>query len=100
VDSKDQTKMAKALVTVKIMPESVDVDLEKIEGKVKESIRDVYGEIGEIRVEEEPIAFGLRALKFTFIIDESMGTDAIEEELADLEGVANAQVIDFRRTLG
>lgn len=100
VDLKDQIKMAKALVTVKVMPDSVDIDLLSLEGRVREVILVIYGEVGEIRKEEEAIAFGLRALKFTFIIDERFGSDAIEEALTEVDGVAHAQVIDFRRTIG
>mgnify|MGYP001561689810 CR=1 FL=1 len=92
--------MAKALLTVKIMPESVEIDLPSLEGRVREVILDIYGEVGEIRKEEEPIAFGLVALKFTFIMNESIGTDVIEQALAEVDGVANVQVVDFRRTLG
>lgn len=92
--------MARALVTVKVMPDSVDVDLKSLEGRVRDVILEIYGEVGEIRKEEESIAFGLIALKFTFIIDEALGSDIIEEALTNVDGVANAQVIDFRRTLG
>jgi len=92
--------MAKALLTVKIMPESVEIDLKSLEGRVREVILELCGEVGEIRTEEEPIAFGLIALKFTFIIDEALGSDLIESALAEVDSVANAQVIDFRRTLG
>ena len=92
--------MAKAMITVKVMPESVDVDLPSLEGRVRDVILDIYGEVGEIRKEEEAIAFGLIALKFTFIIDEALGSDPIETALTEVDGVAHAQVIDFRRTLG
>ena len=92
--------MAKAMITVKVMPESVDIDLPSLEGRVRDVILEIYGEVGEIRKEEEPIAFGLIALKFTFIIDEALGSDPIETALAEVDGIANAQVIDFRRTIG
>ncbi|MDP3918725.1 MAG: elongation factor 1-beta [Nanoarchaeota archaeon] len=89
-----------AMMVLKIMPESVEVDLNELKEKVNESIIEIYGDVGEIQTEEEPIAFGLKALKFTFIMDESKGGDAIETKLADVEGIASANVIDFRRTFG
>ena len=92
--------MAKAMLVVKVMPDSVEVDLPSLEGRVRDVILEIYGEVGEIRKEEEPIGFGLIALKFTFIMDEAIGSDAIEEALVNVDGVGNAQVIDFRRTLG
>lgn len=88
------------MITVKIMPDSVDVDLKSLEMRIRDVILEIYGEVGEIRKEEEAIAFGLVALKFTFIMDEAIGSDPIEEALGNVDGVANAQVIDFRRTLG
>ena len=98
VSLRDQTKMgAKAGVTVKVMPEGTDIDLEALKVKARELVNEIYGDVGEIRIEEEPIAFGLRALKVTFIIDEDMGSDPIEQKLSELEEVASAQVIAFER---
>jgi translation elongation factor aEF-1 beta len=92
--------MAKAGITIQVMPESTEIDLKVLETKVKEVINKTYGDVGEIRVSEEPIAFGLIALKFLFIIDEKQGTDIVEEALLNLEEVGNARVIDFRRAIG
>ena len=92
--------MAFAGVTVKIMPESVDIDRNDLKIKIDKIIVQVYGDVGEIRYEEEMIAFGLMAMKFTFVIDEKFGSDPIEEALTDVEGIASARVIDFRRAIG
>ena len=97
---KDQINMAKALVGVDIMPDSAEVDLQSLEGRVREVVLEVCGEVGEIRITKIAIAFGLQKLNVQFVIDEKIGTDAIEEALSGIDGVTNAQVIDFRRTLG
>ena len=97
---KDQTKMAKALVGVDIMPDSAEVDLGSLEGRVRDVVLEVCGEVGEIRVTKTPIAFGLHKLNVQFVMDEKLGTDAIEEALSGIDGVTNAQVVDFIRTLG
>ena len=56
---------------------------------------------GEIRKEVEDIAFGLKALKITFVMDESIGSaDALEEQLKEIEGVKSVETIDVRRALG
>ncbi len=91
---------AKAIIGLRVMPESVDVDLGVLSENIDKAIKEVYGNVGEIRVTEEAIAFGLRALKFEFVMDESLGSDPIEEKVSQIDGVASAQVIDFRRTLG
>ena len=92
--------MAKAMVSLDVIPDSADLDLKSLQGRIRKVVLEICGEVGEIRVTEEPIAFGLHKLKVTFIMDEKLGTDAIEESLSKIDGVTNAQVIDFRRTLG
>ena len=93
-------KMAKAVVTLKIMPESPEIDLSGIEEEVREKIKSFSGN-EEIRAEQEPIAFGLKALKITFVMDESKGSpDALEEDLRSIEGVNSVETIDVRRAIG
>lgn len=92
--------MAHASVTLQVMPDSIDVDLVDLTKRVKEVITTVYGDVGEVRVSEEPIAFGLRALRFTFVINEDMGTEVIETAIVKVPGVMNGTVVDFRRAFG
>lgn len=92
--------MANAVVTVKIMPESPEVDLSKIEQAAKEKIKEFAGE-GETKTEIEEIAFGLKALKILFVMDESKGApDPVAEEIDKLEGVNSAEISDVRRAIG
>ncbi len=97
---KDQTevKMAKAIITVKLMMESPEVDLSKVEEEAKKVVAEIGGEFGKSEI--EPIAFGLKALNIMLIADESIGSDTFQDKMAELEGVSNAQVTDFRRALG
>ena len=92
--------MTNVIVTMKIMPESPDVSLSKIEADAKKKIIDFAGE-GDMKMEEEPIAFGLKALKIIFIMDESIGsTEKIEEAVAEIEGVKSVEITDVRRAVG
>ena len=82
------------------MPESPEVSLSKIEADAKKKIIDFAGE-GDMKIEEEPIAFGLKALKIIFIMDESLGsTEKIEEDVAEIEGVQSVEITDVRRAVG
>ncbi len=90
--------MVQAGVTIKVMPEGVEVDRAALKVKMEDKINEAYDDVGEIRFEEEPVAFGLVALKFTFIIDEAKGTDMVEDW--EVEGASDISVIDFRRALG
>jgi len=98
--SLDLTKMAKVVVTLKIMPVSPEVDLEKVQKSAIEKISEFAGET-ETKIEIEPIAFGLKALKILFVMDESKGsTDYLESQAAEIEGVNSVEVTDVRRAVG
>ena len=89
--------MGEVVTTIKIMPESPDVDLEKI----KEEIKTTIPEGAELhKIEEEPIAFGLVALNVMVVTqDAEGGTEKVEENLTKIEGVSNIEVTDTRRLM-
>ena len=91
--------MASVIVTLKIMPSEPGVDLVKIENKAKELVSRFGGDVG--RVEIEPIAFGLKAVKLIFVMDEKIGsTEKLEEDIAALDYVESVVVEDIRRAVG
>ena len=94
--------MASAIVTLKLMPESPETDMDKMTEDAKKKISDFTEESSEqIKVEKEPIAFGLVALKLMFVIDEDKGLpDSFTEDLESIENVSSVEVVDFRRALG
>ncbi len=92
--------MAEIIMTLKIMPESPETDLEALEAGVKSKITEAVGE-SQFKVETEPIAFGLKAIKISFVIDESKGSqDELENDISEMEGVNSVEVVDVRRTIG
>ena len=92
--------MAKVVVTLKIMPKSPEVDLDSIENEAKVKIKD-FSQSSEMKSEQEPIAFGLKALKIIFVMDEEKGSiDPLEETLENLDGVNSVETIDVRRAVG
>lgn len=90
--------MGIALVKLKVMPESLEVNLEELKEKVKATIGNEVD--SEIAFEEEPIAFGLKALISGFSLDESKDIDPIQAKLTDLDEIKSAEVSDFRRAFG
>jgi len=88
--------MGNNAVTVRVMPESPDIDLEKIKRKIKEKL----SEAANIKIEEEEIAFGLKALKVNLAYPEEKETDEIENILNEIEGVSSAKIEDIRRAFG
>lgn len=92
--------MATVIVTIKLMPESPDVDFGKIKQQAKQIITEITGE-SQMKLEEEPVAFGLKALKLVVAYDEKKGgTDAIEQKLKEIPGVNSVETTDVRRALG
>lgn len=99
-DLKVLTNMAQVVATIKIMPESPESDLLAIETKAKRVISN-FAENDGIRSEQEPIAFGLKALKLTFVMDENKGSpDVLEGDLMSIDGVHSVQTVDVRRAIG
>lgn len=92
--------MAQAIITLKIMPETPDSDLAKIEEEAVREIKDFAGDT-EIKKEIEPVAFGIKAIKITFVMEESKGgTEALESNIKNINGVISAEVVDVRRAVG
>jgi len=92
--------MTQAIVTFRIMPTSPDINLDDITEKVKKIIIKHVGE-GEMRISQEPLAFGLNSLNIIFVMDENNHKlDPIEEEVAKVEGVNSVEVTDVRRAIG
>lgn len=97
---KVQIKMAKIVATIKIMPTSPEIDLDKLENEAKTKITD-FSQNQEIKSEQEPVAFGLKALKIMFVMEESKGSmDPLEEDIKTIPGVNSVEVIDVRRAIG
>ena len=92
--------MANAIATIKLMPESPDVDLKKIEHEALKIIHKFAGR-GETKTEIKPVAFGLNSVNISFVMDENLGSpDKIEEELSAIPDVNSVETTDVRRTIG
>jgi len=85
--------VAEVAVTLRLMPESAEANLEKLEAMIRERIK-VHS------VSREPIAFGLEALRVVAVVEDAAGgTEPLEKELSSLPGVGNVQVIGLTRLL-
>ena len=90
--------MANVVVTIKIMPDA-EANLEDVQKAAEQAVTQYSGETG--KTELEPIAFGIKAIKIIFVMDEAKGsTEPLEAEISKLSGVASVQVVDVRRTIG
>lgn len=81
----------RVITLIKVMPSDIGVDLEKLREKIERSLPDNV----IIRAhDEEPIAFGLKALKLLISIPENIsgGTSSIEDLIRSVEGVEEVSV--------
>jgi len=85
--------MAKVLLVLKVLPSSVEADLNQIKERIVK-------EIGNVSIREEPIAFGLTALIVNTLIEDREGeVERIENKIKSIENVGEIEVIEVARTL-
>ncbi len=85
--------MGSVAVIARVMPDSPDVNLDELKKALKQKLPGIQ----EIR--EEPIGFGLKALKLVAIVNDAGGeTDAIEKSLNEVTGVERAEIIEVTLT--
>jgi len=87
--------MSSLVVRVRILPESIEEDLEKLVVRIGEELKAV-GTIINYKI--EPIAFGLSAIIADFKIEERKGgTEPLEDKLKRVKGVSEIDVIAVSR---
>jgi translation elongation factor 1B (aEF-1B) len=86
--------MGSVVAILRVMPESAEIDLEQLKRAIRLQVPAVQD------IAEEPIAFGLKALKVAAIVgDNEGGTEPLEQALSAIDGVASAETIDLNRML-
>ena len=90
--------MGVAALKLKIMPESPELDLEELKPKIEKSLKQA-GTIRINSIQEEPVAFGLKALIVTIAWPEEKETEEAETA-CKVQGVSSVQIIDYRRAFG
>lgn len=92
--------MAQIVVTLRIMPESPEVDLHRVESDAKSEIKN-FCHTQQFKTSIEPVAFGLNVLNIIFTMDESIGsTEELEKNIQTIDGVNSVEVSDVRRAVG
>ena len=92
--------MGKAIITFKLMPESVEVDLGPIKEQAEKIARDA-GAIGEMQVKEEPIAFGLKAVLVLAMYEvEGADFDGTAAKMGEITNVQSSEVAKMDLALG
>ncbi len=83
--------MGDVVVLFKVMPDDTETDLKVLKDDIEDAV-DVDG------MEEEEVAFGLKAVKVSTIIEDAEGgPDAVQDTLSGLAGVRSVEIEDMNR---
>jgi len=81
--------MGDVALIIKVMPSSPEINREKI----KEEIKVKVPRVQEIR--EEPIGFGLVAIKVVVVVPDAEGqTESVETAINSIDGVERAEIVE------
>jgi translation elongation factor aEF-1 beta len=88
--------MAKILISYKILPTEVTVNLEELKQKIKEKLPE---DSSVYRFAEEPIAYGLTALIAHIVIPEDKpgGLDELERALQKIDEISQMETLTVHR---
>jgi elongation factor 1-beta len=87
--------MGKVAAKIKVMPQSPEVDLDDLQERLEDSLPEGAKING---FERDEVAFGLVALLPTVIVpDDTGGTEAVEENFSNVEGVESVEVENVGR---
>ena len=75
----------------KLMPDSVEANLDEIQEAAKKMVKDFGGTNKEYSI--EPVAFGLKAVIVFFFYPDDKSTEHLEEEFSKIPNVQSAQLI-------
>lgn len=88
--------MGELIAVFKIMPESVESDLDALQEQAKDVIPEG---VSWESVEIKPVAFGLKAIHVTLRMEdtEDISVDGIEDAFAEIKGVESVSCEDVGR---
>lgn len=90
--------MAKVAVVLRILPEDISTNTEQLVNEIKNKLPEQY----DLKAwDEEPIAFGLKALRLLITMPEETegGTEPLEELVSQIPGVSQVEVVMVHRVL-
>ncbi len=85
--------MGSVIVTFRVMPESVETDLDAIQ-------KAIIKEISPQRMQIMPIAFGINAIQVIKLVEDKEGElDKVTDKIKKIKGVQEVEVVDLTLSL-
>lgn len=92
--------MARMILTYRVMPEDGEVEYDALEKVTRETVQ-AYDETVTINsVEVAEVGFGLQAVRINFSVEESKGSEELENRLKDLPEVGDVVIESMSRAMG
>ena len=90
--------MGKVIVVARVLPEDPEVNMDDLEKTVRAALPP---DIEISKTEEEPIAFGLKALVLYLVMPEDYegGTSVVEDKLSSISSVSQVDIVRVTRML-
>ena len=84
--------MADMIVQYRVMPEDGEVDYSSLEKVTKEIIEKYDDSVQVLEIGPTEVGFGLKACRVKIQLDENCGSEALEEQLKELDLVGDVIV--------
>ena len=88
------------IVTYRVMPEDGEVEYSKLEKATRKTIEKYHKTAKIMEINEHNVGFGLKAVKVKFSVDESMGSENLENQLRECKEVGDVVVEAMSRAMG
>jgi len=85
-------------IQMKLMPDSPSADLKAIEKLAEEMIISRHKTM--VKIEEQPIAFGLKAIMLSFAWNDELEIEKLEADMAKIDHVSSSEILDIRKAFG
>ena len=89
--------MGTVIITLEVLPESPEVDLDKIVNEINKIINEIGGKV--INSNIEPFVFGLKkiVLKFSYP-EKEFNEEVLLEKINSIEGVQSSEIVSVTRS--
>jgi translation elongation factor aEF-1 beta len=90
--------MAIAALTLRIMPDSLEADINLISDEISKVVEKFNAKIHKSEIEE--VAFGLKSIVLVLAWPDQNNQDDLEIQLNAIKGVGSVEFLDCRRAIG
>lgn len=92
--------MARMIITYRVMPKDGEVEYSQLKEVTEKTVKEYDETVTISSIDEHDVGFGIKAVKINFSVEESKGSENLENELKNLNEVADVQIEAMSRAMG